>query len=289
MSENILEINSICINYDEFKLKNVSFNVEKGCILGLVGKNGAGKTTIIKAIMNIEDLEEGSIKVFGKDHIDDEVYVKNYVGYVADEDYLYGTASLIYYANEFVKIYDEWNWDLFYSLVEKWGLPLTKRFSEYSKGMKRLAMFTLALAHNPKLLILDETTAGLDPVVRMEILELLREFVADGEKSVLFSSHITSDLDKIADYLVMLDNGEVIENTPIDEIENRYVVVSGPNEMVEKCGIKLIGAVKGNMTFEALAERSEAVKINEFTRKMPNIENIVTYKLIEAEKKNCSK
>lgn len=284
MSENILSMKNVTKKFAEFELKDINLEIEKGTIVGLVGENGAGKTTLVKMILNIYGLDQGTIKVMNKDHVVEEIFAKNQIGYVSDESYLYYNASLIRYSKLFEDIYDEWDQDLFNSLVEKWNLPLYKLFNEYSKGMKRLAMFTLALCHHPKLLILDESTAGLDPVVRMEFLDMIRDFTADGEHSVLFSSHITSDLDKVADYVAMIEQGKIIENTSIDELEEKYVMLTGTNniaEEIEQTKCNLIGLRKGNMNFEALVLRSELSKlpsdINEkLVKKTPNIENIVT-------------
>ena len=210
MSNYALEINGITKKYDGFTLKDIDIKLEKGTVMGLVGQNGAGKTTLINLIMNKIRNDGGEIKVFGFDNIADEPKVKNLIGYVADEDYMYFGFTLEKYRKIFSMAYDKWNGELFDSLCKKFDLPLKKKFSEFSKGMKTKAMLALALAHEPELMLMDEPTAGLDPVARIEILDMLREFVSDGEKAVLFSTHITSDLDKIADYITLIIDGEIV-------------------------------------------------------------------------------
>ena len=226
MSNFALEIKNLDTTFKDFSLKNMNIKLEKGCIMGLIGENGAGKTTLIKSIMNMYYTENGDIKVYGYDHVNDEVVVKNLIGYVAAEDYFVNNYTLKVMANNFSVLFDNWNWDLFNEYVEKWKLPLNKHFDTFSKGMKTKAMLVLALAHSPKILLLDEPTAGLDPLVKVEILELLRDFVSDDERAVLFSTHITPDLDKTADYVTLISEGEVLESDSMDSISDKYLLVS---------------------------------------------------------------
>lgn len=289
MSENLLSIKNICKKLGEFELSDITLELEKGSIMGLVGDNGAGKTTLLKLILNAYSLDAGVIEISDHDHMKDEIYVKNQIGYVSDESYLYYNASLNNYRNLNKEMYEEWDDELFSHYVEKWKLPLYKKISDYSKGMKKLAMFALALAHHPKVLLLDEPTAGLDPVVRMEFLDIVRNFTADGEHSVLFSSHITSDLDKIADYVAVIVDGSIVENKSIDELEEKYLLVSGDNQLLEKLDCKFIGIRKGAMNFETLVLRKEIEDLTlstteKLTKKTPNIENIVTSFILENKK-----
>lgn len=281
MSDCAIRISGLTRKYKDFTLNDINFEVQKGTIMGLVGENGAGKTTIIKSIMNICYIDDGKIEVFGHDSVKEDVITKNMIGYVAAEDYLVGKMTITSLSKAFSGIYDEWNQEIVTKYSEQWNLPMNKRFSSFSKGMKVKAMLLLALAHNPKVLVLDEPTAGLDPLVRLEILDLLRDFVDNGENVVLFSTHITTDLDKIADYLTIISHGEMAGSESIDSIEDKYVLISGNNELLEDSGVsgQLIGVMKSTNTFKALAKREEAELFNNKNVhiKTPDIEEIMVH------------
>lgn len=279
MSNYALEINDVCKKYDSFSLKNTGIKLEKGTVMGLVGQNGAGKTTLINLIMNKVRRDGGEIKVFGFDNINDEPKVKNLIGYVADEDYMYFGFTMEKYRKIFSMAYEKWNEELFDSLCKKFDLPMKKKFSEFSKGMKTKAMLALALAHEPKVMLMDEPTAGLDPVARIEILDMLREFVSDGEKAVLFSTHITSDLDKIADYITLIIDGEIVEAMSIDQIEEKYAVVTGDGKPTDRISEYLIGIRQGNSSYTALVKRENLKKLGNVAVHTPDIENILTHNI----------
>ncbi|MBQ8781601.1 MAG: ABC transporter ATP-binding protein [Oscillospiraceae bacterium] len=279
MSNYALEVNGISKKYDGFSLKEIDIKLEKGTVMGLVGQNGAGKTTLINLIMNKIRNDGGEIKVFGFDNIADEPKVKNLIGYVADEEYMYFGFTLEKYRKIFSMAYDKWNGDLFDSLCKKFDLPLKKKFSEFSKGMKTKAMLALALAHEPELMLMDEPTAGLDPVARIEILDMLREFVSDGEKAVLFSTHITSDLDKIADYITLIIDGEIVESMSIDMVEEKYAVVTGSGKPSDSDSKYLIGIRQGSSSYTALAKREDVKKLGNVSVHTPDIENLLTHNI----------
>ncbi len=277
MNNFAIEIKNLTKEYKDFTLDKVSFSIEKGSIMGLIGQNGAGKTTLIKLILNAINRTSGEVSVLGFDNIDDEVQVKKLIGYVADEDYLVPTNTLKEHEKVFRLMYDNWDKELFESLINKWNLPYKKKIVEYSKGMKTKAMLALTLAHHPKILILDEPTAGLDPVARIEVLDLLREFVEDGEKSVLFSTHITGDLDKIADYVTMIIGGKITESAGSDEIEEKYAVISGGIELIKGKENLFVGIRKGTATFEGLVFRDNLQYFADVNVQNPTIENILTF------------
>lgn len=278
--DNILEVINLNKAFTDFKLDNVSFNLEKGCIMGFIGQNGAGKTTTIKLILNAIGKTSGQIKVLGKDNIKEEVFVKSQIGYVPDEDYFMSTSTLQNHADALQVFYDNWSDDIFNNYVAKFKIPLKQKIGEFSKGMKTKAMFALAFAHQPNLLILDEPTAGLDPVARIEILDMLREFVADGEKSVFFSTHITSDLDKVADYITLIHGGKIIESLSVDKLEEKYIVLTGGMEELKGLEHEFIGIRKGEITFEGLILREKA---NEYFKHIkgtnPSVENLLTFSI----------
>lgn len=275
-----LEVENVTKKYEGFTLDKVSFSIEKGMVMGLVGENGAGKTTLIKLILNAMDRNEGNIRIFGMDNIKEEVEAKERIGYVSDEDFLLVNSNIKKYAKAFAHVYKNWDQELFEKYARMWKLPAKKKFSEYSKGMKTKAMLALALAHHPDMLILDEPTAGLDPVARIEVLDILREIVEEGERAVLFSTHITGDLDKIADSVTLLIDGKVTESMAIDKIEDKYAVISGNLSSLDSSNTKLCtGVRRGTQNFEALVKREYLDRFENVSVHTPNIENLLTFSI----------
>ena len=275
-----LEVENVSKNYEGFTLDKVSFSIEKGMVMGLVGENGAGKTTLIKLVLNAMDRNEGSIRIFGMDNIKEEVEAKERIGYVSDEDFLLVNSNIKKYAKAFAHVYKNWDQELFEKYARMWKLPAKKKFSEYSKGMKTKAMLALALAHHPDMLILDEPTAGLDPVARIEVLDILREIVEEGERAVLFSTHITGDLDKIADSVTLLIDGKVTESMAIDRIEDKYAVISGNLASLDSSNTNLCtGVRRGTQNFEALVKREYLDRFENVSVRTPNIENLLTFSI----------
>lgn len=216
--ENILEVKNLCKMYDKFSLKNINIELPKGTIMGLIGENGAGKTTTIKAILNLVNINDGKIKILGLDSKENKKEIKEDLGIVLDEGFLseYLNPKDI---NSIMKcIYKNWDEELYFKYIENFKLPKDKISKEYSSGMKMKLKIAVALAHKPKLLILDEPTSGLDPVARNEILDIFQEFIQDEEHSVFVSSHITSDLESIADYITFINNGEIVLSKTRDEL-----------------------------------------------------------------------
>ncbi|HOC33136.1 MAG TPA: ABC transporter ATP-binding protein [Ruminococcus flavefaciens] len=222
---NAIEVRDLTKRYDGFTLDNLSFNVPGGSIMGFIGQNGAGKTTTINTILNIVKPDSGTVKVFGLDHIRDEKEIKKHIAAVFDElpfdDRL--TASDI---NVIMReIYDQWDSDKFFAFLDRFQLPKKKKFGKFSKGMKMKMQIAAALSHNAKLLIMDEATTGLDPVVRNEILDIFFEFLQDEEHSILMSSHITSDLEKIADSVTFIDKGKLLISGCKDDILESHAIL----------------------------------------------------------------
>ena len=283
--DNILEVSGLCKSFGDFKLDNVDFSIPKGAVMGLIGENGAGKTTVIKLIMNMYGRDSGSIVGFdGLDNSADEVRFKTLTGYVSDEDYFYYNAKMSAVAEAFSVAFENWDEHIFERYTELWQLPMDKKPKEMSKGTKTKMMLALALAHKPKLLILDEPTAGLDPAARIEVLDILRDFVSDGEHSVLFSTHITGDLDKIADYITMMINGRSVVSMRADEIEDKYAVVSGSPDEISGNEDVLIGIRTGTSSFEALIERKDLGRLKNVSVHTPNFENLLTFSIWQSRK-----
>lgn len=217
-TDNAIEISHLTKDYGSFRLDDVSLAVPGGTILGLIGENGAGKTTIIKCILNLMGTDGGQIKVFGLDHAADERAVKELVGVVLDECPFHPMLTAGQVGDILSGMYASWDEALFRSYLEKFELPGKKTIKEYSRGMKMKLSIAAALAHRPRLLLLDEATSGLDPVVRDAILDEFLDFISDEEHAILLSSHITSDLEKAADYVAYLHHGKLVLQGAKDEL-----------------------------------------------------------------------
>lgn len=265
--ENILEVKNLNKRYKGFELKNINLSLPHGMIMGLIGENGAGKTTTIKSILNLIKIDSGEIKIFGLDLVKDEKEIKENVGVVLDDSFLseYLTGKDI---NKIMKkIYKNWDEELFFKYLKEFNLPTDKTSKEFSSGMKMKLKIAVALSHKPKLLILDEPTSGLDPVARNEILDIFQDFIENGENSILVSSHITSDLEHVADYITFINNGEIVMCKDKDELLEKYGIV--------KCSAKEFSSIssddfvrykKNKYDYELLVEDR-----NMFAKKYSNI------------------
>ena len=216
--------------YEGFELRDVFFTLPRGYVMGLVGPNGAGKTTIIKLIMNLVRPDGGTIEVFGLDHRVHEEAVKARIGFVYDVPPFYGDATVRDTKRAVALFYPSWNEALFRELADRFQLPWKKKVKKLSNGMRTKLALALALSHDADLLLLDEPTTGLDPSFRRELLHGLSGLLQDEGKSILFSTHITTDLERIADYVTFLRNGRVILSTNVEEIKERWGVVRGDEQ-----------------------------------------------------------
>lgn len=216
--ENAIEIKSLTKKYDGFTLDDITFDVPKGSVMGFIGQNGAGKTTTIKAIFNIISRDAGTIKVLGLDNIENEYEIKEDVAAVFDELPFHEDFNAKQISIVLSSVFKNWDNEKFKKLLTRFALPEKKKIKQFSKGMKMKLQIATALSHDAKLLIMDEATTGLDPVVRNEILDIFREYLQDGERSILMSSHITSDLEKIADCVTFIDKGKILLSGYKDDI-----------------------------------------------------------------------
>ncbi|NTW28911.1 MAG: ABC transporter ATP-binding protein [Coriobacteriia bacterium] len=220
-----LQVDHLTKNYDGFKLEDVSFQLPKGSIMGFVGENGAGKTTTIKLILNLIGRDAGSVRILGLDNIEGERQAKSQLGVVLDESGFHDTLRPSDISRILAGVFGNWDEVEFGRLLDQFRLPKGKTVKEYSRGMKMKLSIAAALAHDPRLLILDEPTSGLDPVARSEILDIFLEFIQNEENSILFSSHITTDLEKIADYVTFISNGRVVLSSSKDDLTEGYGVL----------------------------------------------------------------
>jgi ABC-2 type transport system ATP-binding protein len=254
---NVLEIENLNKDYGDFKLKDVSFALPQGYIMGLIGPNGAGKTTIIKLILNLLRKNAGDIRVFGLDNGNDEVAVKSRIGFVHDTPFFYESLTLKSLKATIAPFYKDWDDKLFYRLLREFDLPARKLFRKLSRGMKMKFALAVALSHHADFIILDEPTSGLDPVFRRELLARLSALIQDEKKSVLFSTHITSDLERIADYITFIHNGRIVFSTAKDEVVEKWAVVKAGNDLLNENSRTFFKAIRiREFGFEALTSNA---------------------------------
>lgn len=262
----ILEIKELRKEYPGFLLDGVSFDVEEGSIMGFIGRNGAGKTTTIKSVLNLVHADGGSVLFEGQDLWANETECKKQIGLVLGEFNFYKRKKLRSIAAVTKQFYPEWDEETYQTLLRRFSLDPEKKISELSQGMRVKFALALALSHRAKLLILDEPTSGLDPVSRDELLDIFRSIIEDGEHSILFSTHIISDLEKCADYITYIKGGKIVVSTDADSFKDAYRLVSGEAEQLDLFRGQLIGYRAHAFGFTGLmraedAEHAEGLKI----------------------------
>ena len=219
---NAMEIRGLCKRYPAFELKNVTFSVPQGAVMGFIGRNGAGKSTTIKSILGLVHLDAGHVEIMGKDFAGNERFIKESIGVVLGGIDFYPKKKIRILTDVTRRFYENWDEDKYRHYLRLFAIDEEKRVDQLSSGMQVKYMVALALSHNAKLLILDEPTSGLDPVSRDELTELLRKIAADGQRSVLFSTHITSDLEKCASHIALIKDGELQYTGTLDEFRQHY-------------------------------------------------------------------
>ncbi|MFO3667723.1 ABC transporter ATP-binding protein [Anaerococcus kampingiae] len=274
MIEKILAKN-LAKTYEKFKLGPNDFAIKKGFVTGFIGKNGMGKTTTIKALLSLINYD-GEIFLDGK-KINDLSYLQD-VGLVMDDSFLgkYWTLDLVDQAMDIG--YDRWDSKTYYAYLDKFGLEMEKKVCELSRGMKIKLMLAIALSHNAKILILDEPTSGLDPAMRDELVDMILDFMEDPEHTVLFSTHITQDLDRIADYIVFIDQGKIVFEGTKDELYEQFLLIKGGLDDYEKIkSLKIFGQKKSQYNFEALVLREDYKEDADLVVEVPTIDQIMIY------------
>ena len=249
---NAIEIKHLSKHYPGFSLENLNLTLPSGCIMGLVGENGAGKSTTIRLILGMSKPDSGEITVFGQTLTAQRMHR---IGVVLDEPGYPNCMNALQIGKMLSGIYKTWEKDTYASYLEKLGIPEKKQFKDFSKGMRMKLCLAAALSHGAKLLILDEATSGLDPVVRDELLDIFNEFTRDEGNSILISSHIVSDLEKICDYIAFLHKGRLMLCREKDELLNEYAFVQGSREQID--GLKPIGRRDGRFGTEAIVRRED--------------------------------
>lgn len=277
---NLIEVNGLCKNFEKFQLKNVSMTLEEGFIMGFIGRNGAGKSTTLKTMLNLMKSDGGTIQLCGLSNPRDEIEIKNQVGYVFGGVDFYPEAKIGRITDVTKSFYKEWNEELYKSLCDRFEIDQNKKFKHLSAGMKVKYSVAVAMSHNPRLLILDEPTSGLDPAARDDLVLLFQEFIEDGRHSILFSTHITSDLEKCADYITYIKQGEILASTDRETFHNSYISVAGKKEqLASEVESKIIGLHTHQLGFEGLmkAEDRAVAEAGGFEIGQPTLEDIMIH------------
>lgn len=274
----MLEVKNLCKRYPSFQLKNVSFTLPMGMIMGFIGQNGAGKTTTLKCIMRSVVPDCGEVLVDGREMDKFEAENKQAISFTLGAFDFYRHDKLSKIANVYKTFYNKWNEEQFRDYCQKFNLDLRKRVKELSAGMKVKFSLALAMSHGAKIFIFDEPTSGLDPIARDELLDVFRDIVEDGENSILFSTHITSDLDKCADYILFIKDGQIVVNELKDELLDSHVVVKGNVEQwTEELKSRVIAAKVHSFGFTALMRRDYLRKSDNLATEKPTLDDIMVY------------
>ncbi|MFD0710457.1 ABC transporter ATP-binding protein [Paenibacillus sp. GCM10027626] len=278
---NAIELRNLTKTYPEFTVDNVSLDVKQGYITGLIGPNGVGKSTLIKMMLGMIRPDSGSVKILGCDMPKEEVDIKQRIGIVSDDCFYYEHLAIRDTMKMIGPFYKKWNEKKFNSYLEQFELSPKKKIQELSKGMKVKFSLAVALSHEAELLIMDEPTSGLDPVFRREMLDLLADMMQDESNSIVFSTHITTDLDRIADYIAFINRGKLVFNETKDEVLERYAIVKGDSQLLDSdVRNKFVGIRETAVGFEGLVDnRQEAERLfgNYVVFDKPSLEDIMYF------------
>ncbi|PDZ10668.1 sodium ABC transporter ATP-binding protein [Bacillus pseudomycoides] len=279
--ENIVELHNVSKTFQGFSIEQLNLQIKKGFVTGFIGANGAGKSTAIKMMMNLLKPDAGEIKIFGLDYASHEKEIKERIGFVFDSNVFYEGLNLKDIKRMVAPAYKNWDEMIFKQYVEQFKLPMNKAIKTFSKGMQMKASLALALSHHAELIIMDEPTAGLDPIFRRELLNLLHELMLDGNRTIFFSTHITTDLDRIADFIAFLKKGQLMFNQSIHEVEENYALVKGSTDLLDRDTEKAFMHIHRAPTgFEALTNNvAEVEQIfgNEVMIERASLEDIMYY------------
>ncbi len=274
----MLKVENLCKKYSTFELDNVSFSVPSGVIVGFIGQNGAGKTTTLKCIMQSVFPDSGKITVNDKDMAMHEAENKQIISFTTGAFDYYRNHTLQKIAKVYKTFYKDWDDEAFKKYCLKFKLDILKRVKELSAGMRVKFALSLALSHNAKLFLLDEPTSGLDPIARDEILDVFQDIVMDDDKSILFSTHITSDLEKCADYIIFIDNGKIVIASPKDELLDSHAIIKGSlDNLTEDICQRCICVKTNQFGYTALIKRCYLLPTDTFVVEKPTIEDIMVY------------
>jgi ABC-2 type transport system ATP-binding protein len=273
----LLSVQNLSKNYEKFRLKDVSFSLDAGYIMGFIGANGAGKTTTLKSMMGLVRKDGGRVLVMGRDFDENELEIKQSIGFTLGGVDYYAKTRIRRITSVARRFYSGWDEDSYRSYIERFELDEDKRPAELSGGMRVKYALTLALSHHARLLLLDEPTSGLDPVARDDLLELFQELIEGGERSILFSTHITSDLEKCADYITYIEKGRIVESRTRDELIAAYRLVRGTPEQLGAVENRLISAKNHAFGFTGLMRTEDIRPADDLIAEPPALEDIMIY------------
>ena len=265
--DNILEVNGLVKRYPTISLDSVSFSLPEGCVTGFIGANGAGKTTTIRSILNLAHKDAGTIKIFGLDAEEHEKEIKDRIGIIMDGSYFYNDLSMRDMKSIIAPAYSKWSDADYQSYMDKFDLDPKQKISTLSSGMRMKYALVLALSHQAELLIMDEPTSGLDPLVRSQFLEIIKEYMKNGGKGVFFSTHITSDMDKIADMLILINGGKIIFQRNKDDLLDTFRTVKGNTAALNDQNKKLIRGLR----VSAFGFTGITDQVPEIKKEMPDV------------------
>jgi len=272
-----LYVENLRKQYENFRLKDVSFSLESGYIMGFIGANGAGKTTTLKSMLGLVHKEAGTVRLLGMDFDQNELEIKQHIGFMFGGVDYYAKTKIRTITGVVRRFYREWDDSIYQKYMRRFSLDENKRPSDLSNGMRIKYSLVLALSHQAKLLLLDEPTSGLDPVARDNLLELFQEFIEDGERSILFSTHITSDLEKCADFVTYIENGRIIESRTKDDLLNSCRVVKGTSQQLAAIEKRLVASKTHAFGFTGLIKTSDLDHADHLEIEAPTLEDIMIY------------
>jgi len=273
----ILQVEGLSKRYDSFHLDGISFTLPPGYIMGFIGRNGAGKTTTIKAMLDLVHRDSGRVTILGKDYFANELDLKKAIGLTLGGVTYYPTTRLSTITDVFRRFFDTWDEEQYHSYLTRFDLDEKKKVNQLSAGMKVKYALALALSHHAKLLVLDEPTSGLDPISRDDMLDLFREIIEDGERSILFSTQITSDLEKCADYITYIRDGKMVASMEADGFRGAYLLVKGHKDQLAPIACSLIGYKSTDLGFTGLAGVDDRGLLAGCEVSEPTIEDIMVY------------
>ncbi|WP_339221201.1 ABC transporter ATP-binding protein [Paenibacillus sp. FSL H8-0332] len=272
-----LDVRNLNKKYPNFQIKDVSFQLEQGYIMGFIGVNGAGKTTTIKSILNMVQADSGEISILGKNIAEHETELKQDIGCAFGDIDFYTRSRLKTLTGITKKFYKNWSDETYYSYLNRFKLDENKKIAELSTGMKVKYSLTLALSHGAKLLILDEPTSGLDPVSRDDLLDIFQELIMGGEISILFSTHITSDLERCADYITFIEQGQIVASSEKNEFKESYRLLSGSESQLNEVKGKLISYKINSFGFTGLIHTRDLKPAWALSTAIPTLDDIMIY------------
>lgn len=287
--ENILELNHVSKAYNDFALNDLCFSLKRGFIMGFIGPNGAGKSTTISCMMDLVHINSGEIKMFGINFQEHMKELKERIGFAYDQDVFFEDLTVEKNKQIISSFYKQWDDDMFYQYIKMFEVPLKKSIKSLSKGTKMKFALAVALSHHAELIIMDEPTSGLDPVFRKELLDILLDIIQDENKAIFFSTHITTDLEQVADYITFILDGKIILSEETEILLENFVLVKGPKYLKDQIEqLPPIMMKETSLGFEAFLKRDRLNQLETITELMmerPSLEDIMYY-LVKSKNKN---